>query len=162
MLWFVLFYLIWQITNNGPGFSTSITGSVEALKHIQEVSKWMAGVQVAMLTAAVTIMASKKVQIHPITGASTVVLLVSSLFSAGWVFTAILCITLRVHGEGSECLLPSKQFDVLNYPIYQQAPCYLDLNFFLTLQHWFWTASLLTFLHMISVAIVKEKIDSGL
>ena len=161
---FAVAYLIMQLVDKGDGFSTNLQGATEALDHIQKTTTWMAGIQTALLAALVTLVAAKPEKIHPVSGPSAIVMLLASLFSAAWVVTAIPSITLRVHGNGSACLSSEKDFDVLSYEIYhnifsfeflQPLGCALELNYFVTLQHWFWVASLILFLHII-INILKE------
>ncbi len=133
-------------------FLTSMSQANEALKHVQEVSKWMATVQIGILTALGAILALDNSRLDKTISIYSFTFLISSLIFSSIVLTGIPSISLRLADPN---FLDSK--DVLIYPIYAKACEHFHLGLFVSLQQWFWAGSLIFILWLIALTIHSKR-----
>lgn len=141
---------LYHYSKNPNVFNTSIEQANEALKHIQEVSKWMATVQIGFLAALGTIVAGETLSLGIEDSFGPFVFLISSLICSSIVLTSIPSVTLRLDDKKH-----TDSHDVLVYPVFSKVNINFHLGYFITLQQWFWGGSLVMFLWLIAKIIFK-------
>lgn len=133
--------------------------ALEAMKHVEEWSKWMAGIETAALGALATIMYEQisKPQTHAFSvyflSFGSLVYLGCALLCTAWVLSGLPSLTIRLKSAGS-----SAGCEIYEMPLYgwltrnsKGRGIEIHFGWFLGMQHWFWVAGLISLASLIFV-----------
>ncbi len=142
--------------------STTREGGVEAIKLIQEWSKWMAGIQTAAFGAFAWLVFDKDAaavkpltEFQRFTAIFGFVHLGSALFCTAWLLSALPSQVIRLHGAVARSTR-ARVFDVYERPLFGWSTK-LKLSYMMTVMHWLWAIGLISLAaYCVSLLVYKK------
>lgn len=125
---------------------TTLDGAKEALVHIQEWAKWVSGIQTLTIAGLAWLFVDedRKITLHgyeSLFAALAFCCLGIALFVSAWILSSVPSLSLRIHEDGKNRF--DSQYDVYEQTMWGRGG--LRLGTLLTLNHWYWGWSLLSF-----------------